>query len=772
MVLWGISAWVPKLAHPGRAHQLGFILLVLTWAISWELRVWPAGAALAWPDLSWRSNPALLPAAIADGSGILGVMMAFGLLSLFGWPGAWTLLPASGLVGIILVVEQSWLPGALARFLRLAQQLGRWGGEKARQFQDWLVGWREGRRRQAWQRGVARGVAGGTRDAAGQTQAGLAGWHRDRVTISGDEVGSGMARGGTVGGVGGQEREGQDVSPWPADTSEPGRSLTSKGSETRRETAAGERSSSHPQPVPAGRQVRGQHGIPTAGHFVLPDAVLLSRPARRRRAGQVPDQSALLEETFRTFGIQASVLEVHRGPTVTRYELQPAPGVKVSRITHLADDIALALAATGVRIEAPIPGKRAIGIEVPNPEPETVFFRDVIESDLFRLHPSPLALALGKDIAGEPVVADLRKMIHLLIAGATGSGKSVCLNALIASLLYKSTPQQVRLLMIDPKRVELTTFDGVPHLICPVITDPKEAAGALRWAVREMEERYQLFAQIGARNIEGYNAAIDRLPMPRPVIESAAAAGAAARAGGAPNPEAQSSKAATPAAPLPYVVVIIDELADLMLVAAAEVEDAIWRLAQMARAAGIHLVIATQRPSVDVITGVIKANIPSRIAFAVSSQTDSRVILDMLGAERLLGRGDMLFFPIGAAKPVRAQGALILDPDVERLVDFWKRQGTPEYEASVWEPVADGENGPNEDTPEDSLFEDAVNLVTEMGQASISLLQRRFRIGYSRAARLIDQMEQKGIVGPAQGAKPREILIGQRLGRGERSLDS
>lgn len=464
------------------------------------------------------------------------------------------------------------------------------------------------------------------------------------------------------------------------------------------------------------------------GPFTLPALELITPTRTRRSRKQSIDQTELLEDTLASFGIEGRVVDVCQGPTVTRYEIQPPPGIKVSRIVALADDIALALAAPDVRIEAPVPGKSVVGVEVPNREPSTVFLQDVLVSPEFQKHPSRLAMALGKDIAGNPVVADLRKLPHLLVAGATGSGKSVCLNTIIASFLYKSSPEEVQLLMIDPKRVELTMYNGIPHLISPVVTDPKKAATALRWAVKEMERRYELFADAGARNIESYNEWMEN------------------------NRERYGEGEA-----LPYIVIIIDELADLMLVAAAEVEDAICRLAQMARAAGMCLVIATQRPSVDVITGLIKANIPSRIAFAVSSQVDSRTILDMAGAERLLGKGDMLYFPVGAAKAIRAQGALILEKDIEKLVNFWAKQADPDAEEDNIVEIQ--ESIDNEVVVDDELFDDAVQLVIDSGQASISMLQRRFRIGYSRAARLIDTMELKGIVGAHQGSKPREVLI-------------
>lgn len=476
-------------------------------------------------------------------------------------------------------------------------------------------------------------------------------------------------------------------------------------------------------------------------NYQLPPLSLLSEPApsRAKPARNLAEQGKLLEETLASFGVTAKVVQIDQGPVVTRFELQPAAGVKVSRIVSLADDIALSLAAADVRIEAPIPGKAAVGIEVPNKETSVVHLREILAAPEFANPKCRLALALGKDIAGAPVVCDLVDMPHLLIAGATGSGKSVCLNTLITSVLYRTRPDEVKLLMVDPKRVELAGYDGIPHLLAPVVTDPKKAATALKWVVEEMEKRYELFGQSGVRNIEKYNE-----------LMNAAAAEHAVLTEVVPD-EAPPE----PARPLPYVIVLIDELADLMMVAAADVEDSICRLAQMARAAGIHLVIATQRPSVDVITGLIKANVPSRIAFAVSSQVDSRTILDMAGAERLLGKGDMLFCPVGAPKPVRVQGAYMNDREVEALVAYWKRQGRPDYQASLM-PT---ENRVETDVGDDELYDDAVKLVVTTGSASISMVQRRFRIGYARAARLIDMMELAGVVGPYQGSKPREVLV-------------
>ncbi|NLM37279.1 MAG: DNA translocase FtsK [Firmicutes bacterium] len=477
-----------------------------------------------------------------------------------------------------------------------------------------------------------------------------------------------------------------------------------------------------PREVPALMAVTGGRQL---GPYQLPALDLLQPPPRSRRNQKFLDQSDQLEATLASFGVQAQVTAVHQGPVITRYEVHPAPGVKVSRIVNLANDLALALAARGLRIEAPIPGKSAVGIEVPNQEARIVPLREVIESRAF-WNAGKLGIALGVDITGEPSVANLDRMPHLLIAGATGSGKSVCLNSLLLSLLYRASPVEVKLVLIDPKRVELSVYEGIPHLASPVVTEAKKAAAVLKAVVTEMEARYKAFAARGVRDIARYNRAVkaDELLMP-------------------------------------YMVVVIDELADLMMVAPVDVEDAICRLAQMARATGIHLVVATQRPSVDVITGLIKANIPSRIAFAVSSQVDSRTILDSAGAEELLGRGDMLFAPVGALKPVRLQGALVSDEEIKLVTDHWRRQGSPEYvEVLANPPAAEarGELG----TEDDELFWDAVRLVIDQEQASASSLQRRFRIGYTRAARLIDMMEERGFVGPYEGSKPRAVLINRR----------
>lgn len=432
----------------------------------------------------------------------------------------------------------------------------------------------------------------------------------------------------------------------------------------------------------------------------------------------------LLEETLGNFGIEVKVVQISRGPAITRYELQPSPGVKVSRIVSLSDDIALNLAAQQVRIVAPIPGKAAVGIEVPNKAISMVTLREVLESDGIMEADSKLAFSLGKDISGKPIVADLAKMPHLLVAGSTGSGKSVCINTIISSILFRARPDEVKFLMIDPKVVELNIYNGIPHLILPVVTDPKKASIALNWAVQEMTDRYKLFAEAGVRDITGYN---------------------------------RKLTAAGKGTGIPKIVVIIDELADLMMVAPNAVEDAICRLAQMARAAGIHLIVATQRPSVDVITGVIKANVPSRIAFAVSSMMDSRTIIDMGGAEKLLGKGDMLYYPVGVPKPMRVQGSFVSDTEVEDLIAYIKSQtGEVSYNPEILDTVKTQEFN---DAEADEFLEQAIEFVITSRQASASLLQRKFRVGYNRAARLIDAMEERGIVGPTLGSKPREVLM-------------
>ena len=475
----------------------------------------------------------------------------------------------------------------------------------------------------------------------------------------------------------------------------------------------------------------------TEDNYEFPKIEFLNPP----KDGQVFDKKSIqntaikLQKTLASFGVEAKVTNVTKGPTVTRYELTPSTGVKVSKIVNLSDDIALNLAAKSIRIEAPIPGKAAVGIEIPNAISESVSLREVIESKEFKNHPSKVAFALGKDAAGDIIIADIAKMPHTLVAGATGSGKSVCINSILVSILYKAKPSEVKLILVDPKMVELSGYNGIPHLLIPVVTDPKKAAGALNWAVQEMVNRYNLFASKGVKDIKGYNKVVEK----------------------------------EKGVKLPQIVIIIDELADLMMVAPNDVEDAICRLAQMARAAGMHLIIATQRPSVDVITGIIKANIPSRIAFTVSSQVDSRTILDCAGAEKLLGKGDMLYMPVGQIKPLRVQGAFVSESEIEKIVDYIKEtSGCTDnlYNQDIIESIEkanvkdgkDGNTGDGEDDA-DPILNDAIDLVVDMGSASASMLQRRFKIGYSRAGRIVDQMEARGLISGYDGSKPRQVLI-------------
>ena len=530
------------------------------------------------------------------------------------------------------------------------------------------------------------------------------------------------------------EAEGKDRSPAAAQASALSQAeiaaaaasavKTARQAATSTQTAASEKNGFS---VPAAQKCEQQR------IYSYPPVTLLSpadKPDNIDVAEELRSNAARLVDTLKSFGVETRITDISRGPAVTRYELQPSAGVKISRITSLSDDIALNLAASGVRIEAPIPNKAAVGIEVPNKKVSTVHIREILESNEFRSAKSKLTVALGRDIAGKPAVTDIYNMPHVLIAGATGSGKSVCINSIIISLLYKAAPEEVKLLMVDPKIVELGCYNGIPHLLVPVVTEPRRAAGALGWAVSEMQQRYKSFAECGVRDIRGFNAL-------------------AARGGNAP---------------MPQVVIIIDELADLIMAVPGEVEDSICRLAQKARAAGMHLVIATQRPSVDVITGVIKANIPSRIAFAVSSQVDSRTILDSGGAEKLLGRGDMLFWPMGAAKPTRLQGCFVSDGEVEKVIDFIKRGSSAEYDEKVIDEIdkhtTEEKKGPaSSDDDDDSMLPSAVECVIDAGMASTSLLQRRLKLGYARAARIIDTMEAKGYVGPFEGSKPRTVLI-------------
>lgn len=496
-------------------------------------------------------------------------------------------------------------------------------------------------------------------------------------------------------------------------------------------------------PAASGESVSAEQ-MPPERPYVFPPADLLTKAANKAGDSRqhLQETAMKLQQTLKNFGVNVTITNISCGPAVTRYELQPEMGVKVSKIVNLADDIKLNLAAADIRIEAPIPGKAAIGIEVPNKENVMVSFRELVESEEFKKHPSKISFGVGKDIGGKVTVADIAKMPHLLIAGATGSGKSVCINTIIMSILYKANPKEVKLIMIDPKVVELSVYNGIPHLMIPVVTDPKKAAGALHWAVDEMTDRYQKFANASVRDLKGYNAKIESLP----TIE------------GDPKPEK-----------LPQIVIIVDELADLMMVSPGEVEESICRLAQLARACGIHLIIATQRPSVNVITGLIKANMPSRIAFAVTSGVDSRTILDMNGAEKLLGKGDMLFSPQGIPKPVRVQGAFVSDEEVSAVVGFIKEQnGQVTYSAEMEEKLSNLESanttvaidsGADAGDGRDVYFADAARLLMEKEKGSIGMLQRYFKIGFNRAARIMDQLEEAGIVGPEEGTKPRRVLM-------------
>lgn len=700
---------------------IGVIILVGVFLILIHLQtVGPFGV----PYMSWNTR---LGMTYPYGAGIVGAFLTGLCLRALGLSGTYIFTLAFLIIGLILLGEIT-----LAAVLATA---GRWTRGIIQGLWYALIRCGLGTLREA------RELARSLRDRLGskkrgKSSDGATGYRRQKVKGSSDHGATGSDSGSMS--AGGNAKSEAVVLSDRVGTDEACREAAATGESVtpvatrRRSSSAGRRRTADqyanetPQPLQIVDQQR-----PRVGPYVMPQLDLITAPprkTRRARKHKNDEQVRLLEDTLASFGIEARVVDVCQGPTVTRYEIQPAPGIKVSRIVGLADDLALSLAAADVRIEAPVPGKSVVGVEVPNKEPSTVYLQEVLGSEEFQKHPSRLAMALGKDIAGRPVVADLRQWLHLLVAGATGSGKSVCLNAMIASLLYKASPEEVQLLMIDPKRVELTVYNGIPHLVSPVVTDPKKASTALRWAVKEMERRYELFADAGVRNIDSYNRWME----------------------GNIKQYGEGEK-------LPYIVVIIDELADLMLVAASDVEDAICRLAQMARAAGMYLIIATQRPSVDVITGLIKANIPSRISFAVSSQVDSRTILDMAGAERLLGKGDMLCYPAGASKVTRVQGALIFDRDVEALVEFWRQQADPESEGENIIEVQEAAD--TEAESDDELFDDAVRLILNTGQASISMLQRRFRIGYSRAARLIDAMELKGIVGPQQGSKPREVLI-------------
>lgn len=498
------------------------------------------------------------------------------------------------------------------------------------------------------------------------------------------------------------------------------------------------------------------------GEYELPRLDFLddmSEGQRRMDQDGLVLNARILEAKLRDFGVSGEVVEVHPGPVITMYEYKPGPGIKINKIANLADDLAMALSAVSVRIIAPIPGKDVVGVEISNRDRETVHLKSIFESESFSRAKSGLPLALGKTITGEPFSFDLRKAPHLLVAGATGSGKSVSLNAMIMSVLFRSTPKEVQMVMIDPKRLELSVYEGIPHLLHRVIADPKDAALALKWAVAEMERRYAMLAEQGVRHIDSYNRLVQRAgkgkkkPGKEELAESDTIPLAKSPAAGNGEP----TRPSPPTEFLPLILVIIDELADLMMIAARDIEESICRLAQMARAAGIHLILATQRPSVDVITGLIKANFPSRIAFKVASKTDSRTILDQNGAERLLGQGDMLFLAPGTSKLMRLHGAFVTDQEIKRVVEFWREQGEPSYDEAILRPRLEDKAGEPEEV--DELYEQAVRLVAQTRQASVSMLQRKLKIGYNRAARIIERMEAEGLVGPSDGVKPREVMI-------------
>ena len=506
---------------------------------------------------------------------------------------------------------------------------------------------------------------------------------------------------------------------------------------------------------------------PTGNYQVPPLSLLEDPPPGRdtqddKARDEILASSAILEKKLLDFGIEGRVVQVLPGPVITLFEYEPAPGVKVSRIVSLADDLSLALRCVGLRILAPVPGKPVVGIEIPNMRRETIYFKDVMTSDVFQESISKLTLVIGKDITGEPAVQDLATTPHLLMAGSTGSGKSVGLNAMICSILLNATPDEVKMIMIDPKMLELSVYDGIPHLISPVVTNPKKAAAALQWAVTEMESRYKMMAEFGVRNINGFNEKAEKLQKEYDQeLKQREKANKGVKPVSAEDVEEDEEDVIPePPAKLPYVVILIDELADLMMVASKGVEDSLTRLAQMARAAGIHLIVATQRPSVDVLTGIIKANFPTRMSYKVTSRVDSRTILDAMGADKLLGKGDMLFLPPGTSKLHRLHGVMVSDEEIQRIVDYIKKQAKPSYQEDIFDAVVEDEkSGGDEEEPFDEKYEEAIASVAKDRQASISYIQRRLRIGYNRAARIIETMEREGVVGPSDGVKPREVYV-------------
>ena len=503
----------------------------------------------------------------------------------------------------------------------------------------------------------------------------------------------------------------------------------------------------------------------TPGKYQVPPLSLLEDPPpdegiqTDKARDEIIASSAILEKKLLDFGIEGRVVQVLPGPVITLFEYEPAPGVKVSRIVSLTDDLSLAMRCVGLRILAPVPGKPVVGIEIPNIRSETIYFKEVMTSDEFQLSQSKLTLAIGKDITGEPAVQDLATTPHLLMAGSTGSGKSVGLNAMICSILLNATPDEVKMIMVDPKMLELSVYDGIPHLISPVVTNPKKAAAALQWAVSEMESRYKMMAERGVRNISGFNELAEKLQKEYDQeLKKCQKANKGVKPAMAEE-EDDEGVLPEPPAKLPYIVILIDELADLMMVASKGVEDSLTRLAQMARAAGIHLIVATQRPSVDVLTGIIKTNFPTRMSYKVTSRVDSRTILDAMGADKLLGKGDMLFLPPGTTKLQRLHGVMVSDAEIQRIVDFIKKQAKPHYQEDIFQSVVQEESKREEEEEFDEKYDEALAIVAKDRQASISYIQRRLRIGYNRAARIIETMEREGVVGPSDGVKPREVYV-------------
>ena len=745
-LVWGVLVVVWAGEELPRARLAGAVLLALTIAVVYHLQ-YPQGL-----EMQYGFSGA--------GGGVLGALESLVLVRLLGSVGRRFILGVQGLVGILLLTN--WTLGGVIRLILQGLKLFARGAvnlwedlsdlmgvdgsdeaplpaESALDTTAWTPAGAETVASRAPVSTVPAGMSAGGSDAVGA----LTRWTFDgkpaAPTLVPEDGEEGVNPPAATGGMSAPLSAGQRFTLIKGGVDQ---TVGNAGSPSvRTETPGAPGGLGAPRDGAPGASSRGgsaddsakkyqQMTMPPLLLYRLPSVIILKNGAGASKNGKrdqrdASDKATLLEETLASFDVQAKVVNISRGPTVTRFELEPGPGVKVAKITSLEDDLALKLAAQYVRIEAPVPGKAVIGIEVPNREISSVVLRDVVETPEFKSGTSKLTVALGKDIAGRPLVGDLRKMTHLLIAGATGSGKSVCINSIICSILFKARPDEVKFLMVDPKVVELTNYNDIPHLIAPVVTDPKKAASSLKWVVNEMTKRYESFAADGVKDMARYNAWARERP--------------------------------GSAEPLPFIVVVIDELADLMLVARGDVEDAIQRLAQMARAAGIHLIVATQRPSVDVITGVIKANIPSRIAFKVASQVDSRTILDISGAEKLLGRGDMLYWPVGEGKPTRAQGAYISDEELDDLVEFTHSQAEPTFASDVfaYEPTGGGES----QSADDPLLPEAVKTILETGQASTSMLQRRLRVGYTRAARLMDMMEERGIVGRPDGSRPREILM-------------